>query len=58
MDKINKRQYHLYTDVELLDTFNRLYDGAMRRFLQNALRMANNDRNFFEKVFFMEIDQK
>ena len=58
MDKINKRQYHLYTDTVLLDTFNRLYEGAMRRFLTNALKLANNDRSFFESVYFMDIDRK
>lgn len=40
---------------DTLDRFDRLYPSTRRRFIQNALDMACNSRETFDKIFFRDI---
>lgn len=36
------------------DSFQKIYPFTMTRFLVNAMRLALNDRDFFQRVYFDE----
>lgn len=52
---VDKVQIHSYIDKSVSDTFERLYSHCKPRFIQNALELANNDKNFFDRVFYKDI---
>lgn len=46
------RVYHLYAESDVLDTFQRLYPSCLKRFLENAIKIANNDEKMFDTIMF------
>lgn len=52
MKQRDKAVYHLYIDGKIKDMFQRLYPSCQTRFLENCLRLACNDKTFFDKMFF------
>lgn len=49
---MKKRQVHIYTDAELLDSFQRAFPQCLTKFVIKAIKLALNDKSFFNKVFF------
>lgn len=47
-----KRQVNVLLDSALIDGFNLYYRGCISKFIRNAMKLAVNDRSFFDKVFF------
>lgn len=43
--------YHLVINTEEYKKFNRLYPKLLKTFLNRAVKLANNDFEFFSKVF-------
>lgn len=50
-----KSQIHLNIDDDLKKRFEQCYPHCRSRFIENCLKKALTDRNFFDKVFFMEL---
>lgn len=46
---------HVNISRDTLDRFDRLFPSTRRRFIQNALDMACNSRETFDKIFFRDI---
>lgn len=44
------------TDKKTRDYYQRLYPSTMSRFLNNCLKCANKDSEFFTSVFFINFD--
>lgn len=44
--------YHLVINTEEYKKFNKLYPKLLKTFLNRAVQIANNDYEFFTKVFF------
>ena len=38
--------------------FQRLYPYCLSRFVKNCVKMALNDRHFFDKIYFMISEEK
>lgn len=55
MEKQNKSTLHVNIDSDLLKRFDSLYPRCRRRFLQNALRVACQNRSDFDKIFFVDL---
>lgn len=53
-----KSIYHLCTDTEYMKKFNEKYPKLMSRFLSNSIKMAVENRSYFEKVYFNDIKIK
>lgn len=51
----DKTTVHLFVDKADIERFERSYPRCRQRFLANCLKMAANDKVFFEKIFFMEL---
>lgn len=47
--------YHLVTDEEEKKRFDLNYPQLLRIFLERAIKLANNDKDFFDRVFFSEV---
>lgn len=47
--------YHLVIDTEEYKKFNRLYPKLLKIFLNRAVKLANNDKDLFDKIFFSEV---
>lgn len=47
----------LHTNIEkdIVELFNRQYKGCRTRFIQNAMKLANSDRDLFDKIFFCDL---
>lgn len=58
MKENKSRQYHLYCDSEKLDRFQRLYPDSLRRFLINSIDYALSNNDFFQKVFFKDLENE
>ena len=56
MKRNDSRQYHLYCSADKLDRFQRVYPDCLRRFLINAIEIALSDYDFFQKVFFKDLN--
>lgn len=54
----DKKVFHLVSDKDNFEKYNKMYPNTMRIFLNNALYLATNNKDFFEKVFFKDIDEK
>lgn len=57
-NKVDKVQVHLYIDRSVAETFQRIYSDCRPRFVQNAMELANNDKDFFERIFFKDLYPK
>lgn len=55
MENKPKRTYHIYLDKDIADRFQKLYPNVRSEFLTNAMELAINDRNFFDKVRFYKL---
>lgn len=49
-----KKQINVSIDDRDYYNFMRLYRGCLSRFIRNAIRLALNDKDFFNNVFFKE----
>lgn len=54
MPKVNNVQIHTYVDKDDNDNFQRLYSDCRSRFIKNCIKLAVNDKIFFEYVFFKD----
>lgn len=52
---MEKVTLHTNVDKSIVDLFNRQYKGCRTRFIQNAMKLANSDRNLFDKIFFCDL---
>lgn len=52
----NKVVYHLVCSKKDKETFDRLYPKLLKVFLERAINKAINDKDFFEDVFFNEVN--
>lgn len=50
-----KTVYHLVIDEKEKATFDRLYPRLLKIFLERSVHLANNDKDFFDSVFFSEV---
>lgn len=50
-----KKQVSLYLEVKDFEDFNKRYPRILSEFLRKAIKKANNDKNFFDLVFFGDI---
>lgn len=46
--------YHLVIDQEQKKIFDQKYPQLLKTFLERAVRLANNNKDFFANVFFSE----
>lgn len=51
----NTTTVHVNVNDSVLDIFDRMYPSCRTRFINNAMALANNDRNLFDKIFFKDI---
>lgn len=49
--------YHLVIDTKEYDKFKKNYPNLIKIFLNRAIKLANNDKTVFEKIFFSEIGE-
>ena len=54
----NKTTYHLVTDKDYYHKFNERYPKLLKIFLTRCIKLAVEDKNFFDKVFFSDIKIK
>lgn len=47
--------YHLVIDEKDKKTFDRLYPGLLKIFLNRSVNLAINDKSVFEQIFFSEV---
>lgn len=47
--------YHLVTDKKEKERFDKNYPQLLRVFLERSIKIANNDKDFFDRVFFSEV---
>lgn len=53
-----KTTYHLVTDTDYYHKFNERYPKLLKVFLTRSIKLAVEDKNFFDKVFFSDIKIK
>lgn len=53
--KKNELTLHINCDRELISRFDRLYPHCRKRFVENAIKLATNNREIFDKIFFCDI---
>lgn len=53
--KTNTITVHCNVKNDVLDVFDRLYPACRTRFINNAMLIATNNKNFFDKIFFKDI---
>lgn len=46
---------HTNIDREVLKTFDLSFPSCRRRFIENAMILANNNKEFFDRIFFKDI---
>lgn len=46
---------HINVDKDIVEHFERQYKGCRTRFIRNAFRLANNNRDLFDKIFFCDL---
>lgn len=46
---------HVNISDSVLELFDRQFPSCRRRFIQNALEMANNSKDVFDKIFFKDL---
>lgn len=49
--------YHLVIDTKEYEKFRRNYPQLLKTFLNRAVKLANNDKSVFEKIFFSELGE-
>lgn len=54
----NQITLHINVDRDLIDRFDRQYPSCRRRFVENAIRLATNSRETFDKIFFCDLLSK
>lgn len=54
----NKITMTVTTNRDVLQAFDLQYPRCRSRFIDNALKLATNDRDLFDKIFFCDIMQK
>lgn len=47
--------FHLVVDTKEYDKFREKYPQLMKTFLNKAIKLANNDKSVFERIFFADI---
>lgn len=52
-----KKQINVSVDSFDYDSFLRFYRGCLSRFIRNALKLAIKDKDFFNLVFFSEVQK-
>ena len=52
----DKHLFHLVLEKEDFEKFDRQYPKLLKLFLNRCVHRASNDKNFFEEVFFIEVD--
>lgn len=50
-----KKQINVSIDIDDYNIFMRLYRGCLTRFIQNVVKKAVNDKDFFSNIFFGEV---
>lgn len=50
-----KKQINVSVDSVDYNSFLRFYRGCLSRFIRNALKLAIKDKDFFNLVFFSEV---
>lgn len=51
----NTLTVHVNIDKQVLDLFDRQYKSCRTRFIRNAMKLANKDRDLFDKIFFCDL---
>lgn len=51
----SKNKKHLNVDKELLDRFDYVYPRLKNIFVERAIKLALQDKNYFENVFFNKL---
>lgn len=46
---------HTNVDKKYIEAFDLQYKGCRTRFIENALRLAANNRELFDKIFFCDL---
>lgn len=46
---------HVNVDKDVLELYDRLYPHTRRRFICEAMKMATESREVFDKIFFREL---
>lgn len=54
---MKKKQINVSVDSETYFTFLRFYRGCLSRFVRNAIKLAIKDKDFFNLVFFSEVEK-
>lgn len=57
MQKTNNTTIHVRVDKDVAESFQRLYPHCRNRFIDFAMKLAVNDRRFFDSVFFKELQK-
>lgn len=53
--KSKKRTFHIYLDRDIAEMFERLYPHCRSRFIENAMKLANNSQVSFDKIMFSSV---
>lgn len=48
--------YHLVISEKNKKMFDRLYPGLLKIFLEKSIKLATEKKDFFEEVFFSNVD--
>lgn len=51
----NTLTVHVNIDKQVLELFDRQYKSCRTRFIRNAMKLANKDRDLFDKIFFCDL---
>lgn len=46
---------HVNVPENTVELFNRQYKGCRSRFIRNAMKLANRDKDLFDKIFFCDL---
>ena len=46
---------HVNVNKQNIELFDKMYASCRRRFVNNAIELAVNDKNFFDRIFFKDL---
>lgn len=46
---------HINVDKDVVELFDRQFKKCRTRFIRNAMKLANKDRDLFDKIFFCDL---
>lgn len=49
---------HVNIDKNDIALFDKLYPSCRRRFIENAIKLTLNDKEFFDRIFFYNLFNK